>query len=281
MGAVQFQDGYYYGIALNSPAFCRWFGFDLAIAVVYVKGTQPSEDQFTLTFRAPRVTLPAFAFTGGIISLMIGVDGSFLIDIGFPWVQSGVRRWDRALGAIVTPFQGSGGFYLRRQTIAGYSEEGQTHTGILIGAGFAIQFGLGGAYGSAGFRVTASIGIFAVVEGDALFLDNNLDGLVLIGSVGLLGRASGELNWWIISIRVEVLLIAEARLQFAWGCNPRLASANKACDRQPATLSFQMTVYASVSASACIGWGPFQVCAGITVSVAIPVSPEIKFKLAA
>lgn len=275
-GKFLFQDGYYYGIALDSPAFCHWFGFNLAISVVYVKGTQPSDDQFTLTFRAPRITLPACAFTGGTISLQIRVDGSFLIDIGFPWVQNGVRRWDRALGAIVTPFQGSGGFYLRRQTISGYAEEGQTHNGIIIGAGLAIQFGLGGAYGGAGFRVTASIGIFAVVEGDALFLDNNLDGLVLIGSVGLLGRASGELNWWIISIRVEVLLIAEARLQFAWGCNPRLASVNNACDRQKPTLTFQMTVYASVSASACIGWGPFQVCAGITLSIAIPISPEVK-----
>jgi hypothetical protein len=275
-----FQDGYYYGITIDSPLLCKWFGYNIGISVVYIKGSEPSGDEFTLSFRAPRISLPAFAFTGGVIQLQLGVDGSFLIDIGFPWIQNGVRRWDRALGAIVTPYQGSGGFYVRQQTVSGLREGGEDKKGVMFGAGFAVQFGFGGTYGNDIFHVSASIGIFAVTEGDALFIGNNLDGIHLIGSVGILGRASGELHWWIISIRIEVLLIAEARLQFVWGCDPRaLPPPGQECDRQKPVLSFQVTVYASVTASACIGWGAFQICAGISLSIAIPISPDLRLTL--
>jgi hypothetical protein len=276
-GKALFQDGRYYGLTLDGPIFCDWFGYRFALAVLYIQGRTPSEDEFSLTLRVPRVTLPAFEFIGGIIHLQVRMDGSFLIDIGFPWIEGGVRRWDRALGAIVTPFQGSGGFYLRKQGVVSI-EQVAGHKGLRVGGGLALQLGLGGAYGDTLFRVSASIGIFIVVEGEALLCDDRLIALQLIGSVGILGRASGELNWWIISIRVEVLLIAEARLTFTWG-KLMLPPAGTRCEAEGgATIAFQLTVYAAASASACIGWGPFKICAGISVSIPIPLSPEIKLR---
>lgn len=278
-GKALFQDGRYYGLTLDGPIFCDWFGYNLALSVLYVKGRTPGEDEFSLTLRLPRVTLPAFEFIGGLVHFWMRMDGSFLMDIGFPWIEGGVRRWDRALGAIITPFQGSGGFYLRKQSVKGLETSG-AHRGLQVGAGLALQFGLGGAYGGGIFTVSATIGIFVVVEGEALLCDDQLRGLRLIGSVGILGRATGELNWWVISIRVDILLIAEARLTFQWG-QLQLPAAAESCEqKEGARISFEMVVYASVSASACIGWGPFKVCAGISVSIAIPISPKIELRSA-
>jgi hypothetical protein len=278
-GKALFQDGRYYGLTLDGPIFCDWFGYNLALSVLYVKGRTPSEDEFSLTLRLPRVTLPTFEFIGGLVHFWMRMDGSFLMDIGFPWIDGGVRRWDRALGAIITPFQGSGGFYLRKQSVKGLETSG-AHRGLQVGAGLALQFGLGGAYGGGIFTVSATIGIFVVVEGEALLCDDQLRGLRLIGSVGILGRATGELNWWVISIRVDILLIAEARLTFQWG-RLQLPAAAESCEqKEGARISFEMVVYASVSASACIGWGPFKVCAGISVSIAIPISPKIELRSA-
>jgi hypothetical protein len=278
-GKALFQDGRYYGLTLDGPIFCDWFGYNLALSVLYTKGRTPAEDEFSLTVRLPRVTLPAFEFIGGIIHFWARMDGSFLVDVGFPWIEGGIRRWDRALGAIITPYQGSGGFYLRKQTVTSLKANGG-HKGLMIGGGLALQFGLGGAYGSGIFRVSASIGIFIVVEGQALLCEDRLLGLQLIGSVGLLGRATGELNWWVISIRVDVLLIAEARLTFDWGQLELPADGTPCEEGSGATITFEMVVYAGVSASACIGWGPFKICQGISVSIAIPISPKIQLRLA-
>ncbi len=256
-GKFLIQDGAYYGICIEATFLKEWFGIDVGFSVLYIKAARPEEDAFVVAVRVPRVDIGSFNFTGGVISLEIVLNGGFTLDIGFPWPRDGKRAWDRALGIIMTPFQGSGGFYLRKHTTQDLATGEKT---LELSAGFAVQFGLGVAAGGPMFRVWATIGIYGILEGTAWlhFGDKTeLRRLRIIGAIGLIGRAAGELNWWIISIRIEVYLSAEARATLDWEIG------------KPAQLTVAFEVYAGVEASACIGRGWFKICKGIRVNVPI------------
>ena len=212
-----FQDQAYYGIALGGGIFKRWFGYDIAISVLYIKAAEPNQDAFRVTLRVPRVTLPTFQFTGGELSLQIGLDGSFLMNVGFPQLlPNGSRQWQRALGAIVTPLQGSGGFYIQKFNIHRDVAGG----GLLISAGYALQAGLGGAFGGGIFTAWVTAGFYYILEGAIFIREGDVRALRLVGAVGILVRGGAQLNWWVISISVEIMISAEARITLSWGTMP-------------------------------------------------------------
>jgi hypothetical protein len=242
----------------------------VAISVLYVKGERPGEDEFITSVSGPRVTLPAFSFTGGAMTLGLRMNGDFFVDVGFPWLErSGARQWDRALGAIVGVFQGSGGFYVRSRHLRVPAGEL-----LAVSGGYAVQFGLGASYGGGMFTVWATVGVYFILEGDVVLQKGHgMVGLRLSGAAGILGRAAGELNWWIISVRVEITISAEARLTITWGVVPELALPG-ASGTLPAVagaermrLTAEFIVYARASARACIGRGWFKICKSISVTL--------------
>jgi hypothetical protein len=272
-GKFLFQDQAYYGIALGGGIFKEWFGYDFAISVLYIKGRDPGQDAFVISLRVPQITLPAFDFMGGELSLNIALNGSFVLDIGFPHLNpNGSRQWERALGAIVTPYQGSGGFYIQKYTVFVPVKPQATdkESGLLISAGYAVQIGLGGSFGGGVFTAWVTAGIFFIVEGSVYLRNGNIAALRLAGAVGIVIRGGARLNFWIISVSIEIMLSAEARAVLAWSAMPeeyKLIGGDDSVGPNKVQLTLDLTLYASASAEACIGGGWFRLCKSISVSI--------------
>lgn len=253
------------GLALKAGFLKDWFGLDLAIAVNYARGKRREEDTFAVAVTIPHLTVGDIHFTGGVVAFQFQVDGGFLLDLGYPWPIGATRQWYRALGAIITPFQGSGGFYIERRNL--YESQGKIDH---LAGGYAVQAGLGAAFGGGAFTAWVTIGLYATLDGDVYFSEGKVVALRVTGAVGVLFRGHGELNFWIISVSVDISVSAEASTTVAW------VEKGQPVDLLPGVqpgadpiLRIDFTVYASASASACIRLGFVNVCRGI--SVAIPM----------
>jgi len=280
IGKFLFQDKAYYGIAMRGAFLEEWFGYDLAISVVYFKRARPEEDSFFIQVRVPAVDFATFRFTGGVIALEVFVNGGFVLDVGFPWIdQYGSRRWDRALGAFILPFQGSGGFYLgyRKSTVIKDPRTGSETQLIQAVGGYAVQGGLGASFNGGLFRVWVRAGIYYIIEGGLVLHDKNIRGLRLVGAVGILVEGAGELNWWIISVRIGVLASAEARATLIWGMDPD-ALRLEDLSNSDVILYLDFVLHARASARACIGSGPFKICKGVSASVTMPFRQKLRLK---
>lgn len=268
-----FQDKAYYGIAIRGGLLKEWFGYDFRASVLYIKGQRASEDRFYVEVAVPAIDVGTFRFTGGVVAFEIWVNGSFMLDVGFPWIGSNGRRWERSLGAIITPLQGSGGTYFRyqreRKSAAG-------HPQLVVGAGYAVQAGVGATFSAGPFRVWVRAGYYAVIEGTALLGNSGngikLEGLRLMGAVGALIEGAGELDWWIISARVTIRVIAEARTTLFWG---ERIFPNDPAPGNDVILLLEFEARASVSARACIGPSWARVCKGIRASVRMGFSERL------
>jgi hypothetical protein len=276
-GRFLYQEGHICALSLKGE-FLSWVGLELGLSVSYIKGNRPDEDHFYISMPVPRVDVGDVSFTGGVVAFDFVVNGGFQLDLGFPWQNpDGSRQWYRTLGAIVTPFQGSGGFYVERRNLTLPAVPGLSVT--QLAAGYGLQAGLGATFGGGIFTAWVTIGITVTIEGD-LYLANtnpnpqqppkvNLVALRLAGSIGVLFQGHAGLNWWIISIDVDVCVGAEAAVTLEWTSNPALYQQlpGMADARSDWIVSFDFTVYASASASACIRLGFVSLCQGISVSI--------------
>jgi hypothetical protein len=282
IGKFLFHDGAYYGIALDGRILKEWFGWDFAIAVLYIQRARPEEDSFYIEIRLPMFSLGAFTFKGGVVALEIQMNGGFLLDVGFPWLdQVGIRDWSRSQTIYISGYMGKAGMYLTKRTSVRTNASGDTSTYVMFGSGMAIMVGIGGAYSSGPFRVEAYAGIYAVSEGAALLKRSEIVGLRLVGAVGIQVSAIGELNWWIISIKIEITVGAEARLTLTWGYEFRPSNGQITLpspgDPPPNGIAVQLdfVLYARVSARACIGKGWFKICKGVSASVSLPYRQKL------
>lgn len=291
IGKFLFHDGAYYGLSIDGPMLREWFGYDLAMSVVYIVKNRPEEDMFRLSVRVPSIDLGGFSFNGGTIVIEVQMNGGFLLDLGYPWLdQNGERLWDRGFGMMLSGLMGKGGSFLaKRSTLRTRKLEGaKPGKLILIEGGIAAMVGIGGSFSAGPFRVSAYAGIYYAVEGSLLFfapdgasvLRLDLVGLRLSGAIGIQARGVGELNWWIISLRVEVVAGAEARLTVFWGAlenhspsTPDLPTDISVTDRLYVQVDF--VLYARASAKACIGSGWFKVCKSISAGVSMPYRQKL------
>lgn len=251
------------GLALKAGFLKEWFGLDLAVAVDYARGRRSEEDTFAVALTIPRLVIGDIDFIGGVVAFDFQVDGGFLLDLGFPWPIGATRQWYRALGAIITPFQGSGGVYIERRNL--YEDQ---ETVVHLAGGYAVQVGLGAAFGGGMFTAWVTIGLYASLDGDVYLSGGSVVAMRITGAVGVLFQGHGELNFWIISISVDVMVSAEASATVAWlaaGQAPTLLP--DATPGAPARLRIDFTVYASASASACIRLGFVHICRGISVTI--------------
>lgn len=306
-GRLLFHDRRFYGFSLKGRFFKELFQSDLVITALFIKGRSRDTDSFYVAFTVPMVAMGVYSFQGGMISLQAFCNGDFIFDCGFPTIApDGGRHWERALGLILTPFQGSGGFYLAKLTTRpgefGLTEQefqalrsegldwlpdtlDELKNGNLklfeLRAGLAAQVGLGAVYSSGPVTGWVTIGVFLVMEGrlTILFKGNSahtIAGVQLQCGIGIVIRGGAQLDWWIISVRVEIVASAEARATLSYGVDGNLLSYARASGCSGAglrdvTLNLTFDLYCSVSASACIGSSPFRVCKGITVKLHMPV----------
>jgi len=261
-GKFLFQDRAYYGIAIGGGLLDELFqGEDTGISVAYIKGASASDDAFAISVHVPTVVLAGFTFLGGVISVEISMGGSFMLDIGFPWLApDGGREWDRTFGAIVSIGQGSGGGYIQKREIATASGDQ-----LLLSGGYAIQGGLGASFNAAVVTAWVTAGFYAIFEGSVTFQNKQIIDVDVLGAIGILVRGGAELNWWIISVRIEIVASAEARGDLHW---------TKA--QNVAMLQLDFELHVELGAQACIGGGWFKICRGISISLEMDFQQRIR-----
>ena len=290
-GRLLFFDRHFYGFSLKGRLFKELFKSDIVITAMYIRREQREHDSFYVALTVPMVAFPLLAFTGGQISLEVFANGDFNFDFGFPHARpQGGREWNRALGVIITPFQGSGGFYLAKLT-SELTQNKQSYHLIDFRAGLAIQVGLGVVYSSGPVTAWVTLGVYVIFvgqltlrfKGDSADVKSlTVEGAQISGALGVLLRGGAQLEWWIISVRIEVMASAEIQATLSFGkrsdggCYSQIGGCtNEKCTddfAKKVTLNLAFDLYVGVSASACIGSKPFRVCKSITVSLHMPVN---------
>lgn len=271
-GRVLFQDGGFTGLSLGGPALKKLLNWDFAFTGIYRKDISPGEDYFYFSVTLPAMTFGSMQFTGGVIAAEFYTSGDFMVDIGFPWRASGGgRQWNRTIGAIVTPGQASGGFYIKKRR-TDLPEIGKSE--LVLGGGVAIQWGLGAAFDGGVFRVWVRIGVYVIVEG-SLALQYSESGAEIVaftlqGAAGILLEGEGWIDWWIISVTVGVRASAEIRAALIWD-----GRGNSPDKRVLMPIEAELSV--SAYAEACIGGGCARICRSIKVSLNIPVRYQLVF----
>ncbi|MBQ4819260.1 LysM peptidoglycan-binding domain-containing protein [Aquimarina sp. MMG016] len=179
-----------------------------------------------LQFGSVNITLPS-------IALAIYTNGDFMVDIGFPYNLDFSRSF--TIQAIVPPgipAMGSGGFYFGKLSSTTTKKVPQTNYGnfnpvIVFGIGMQVGIGYSVNYGvlKAGFSIT----IFGILEGviatyhpyQGALQENNKTEVAtsyyywLQGTLGLIGKLYGSLDFGIISatVNITVKVYAQATLE--------------------------------------------------------------------
>lgn len=269
-GRALFQDGGFMGLALYGEALKKLLGWNFVFVGLYRKNITPGEDYFYFSVTLPPMTFGGIRYTGGAIAAEIFTSGDFTFDFGFPWRSpSGGRQWERTIGAIVTPGQASGGFYVRKRR-TNHPDTGAKK--LKVGGGVAFQWGLGTAIDGGVFKVWVRIGLYAIVEGEVVLQykstsDVRVVAFMLQGAVGVLAEGEGQIEWWVISVRVGVRASAEIRASLIWD--------SEIDDRVLMPIEAELSV--SAYAEACIGGGCARLCRGISVNLHIPVRYQLQF----
>lgn len=274
-GRALIQDSGFAGLTLWGEKLKEWFGYGFSFCGIYRKNITPGEDYFFISTTLPAVTIGTVHFMGGVVALEIYTSGDFMLDFGFPWnAPGGGREWRRTIGAIVTPGQASAGLYIRKREATLPAGE----TMLSISAGFAVQWGLGAAFGGGVFKAWVRIGLYAILEGQvdlSVGSNSKLLALVVAGAGGVLVEGEGSINWWVISVRVYVCASAEVRLELAWYSKDHPHTPHP--HDEQVRLNLRAELYVSASAQACVGGGWFKVCRSITVGLTIPASYQLAF----
>jgi hypothetical protein len=273
VGRALFQDGGFMGLALSGPGMKELLGWEFGFIGIYRKDITPGEDYFYFSVTLPKFTMGTFRFMGGQIAVELFTSGDFMVDFGFPWpVRGGGRQWERTLGVIVTPGQASGGWYVRkRQHMVPQTDNASAHKLLVIAAGIAVQWGLGATFGKGRvFTVWVRIGVYAILEGElTLRLVNSISPRIVAfhvkGAAGILLEGAGEIDWWVINVRVGVRASAEVRTAILWK------------EGGPVQMQLGAELHVSAYARACIGPRWARVCKSIDVSLTIPVRHKLTF----
>lgn len=178
-----------------------------------------------LQFGAVNITLPS-------IGLQIYTNGDFLVDIGFPYNMDFSRSF--TVQAIVPPgipAMGSGGFYFGKLSSATTNKVPSTTYGlfnpvIVFGIGLQVGVGYSVNYGvlSAGFSLT----LFGILEGviatyhpyQGILPDGQKTDVeksyyyMLKGTIGIIGRLYGSIDFGIISANVDITVKVYATATF-------------------------------------------------------------------
>ena len=167
-----------------------------------------------LEFGEVSITLP-------IIGVDVYTNGDFLIDFGFPANMD----FSNSFGIQAFPFTGAGGFYFGVLSNATAPNLPQTTLGTfnpVIVFGIGLQVGLGKSIDEGVFSAQLSVNVFGIVEGvvapwhpyagqqqltdGAAFDDVNY--YWVQGTIGIVGKLVGSINFAIISADVSVTVQA-------------------------------------------------------------------------
>lgn len=178
-----------------------------SIGVFHTELTLP-EAMRQLELGVASVTLP-------VVGIDIYTNGNFKLDIGFPYNLD----FSRSMTVQVFPFTGSGGFYFAYLNSATSSRVPVTTVGRfdpVIELGLGLQLGIGKDVSRGILKAGLSLTLIGMIEGVLGFYHPNQPGYPgkdeiyywMQGTVGLVGHIYGEVDFSIISARVDLRVYA-------------------------------------------------------------------------
>ncbi|NLS17142.1 hypothetical protein HGP16_11295 [Rhizobium sp. P40RR-XXII] len=227
---VLLSDSGYAGLTIMGDDLLKLIGIQ-GLSVLYIRGNNPAEDRFELSVALPRASVGPFGFYGGMLRVTVTPSGDFLFDLGFPWMRrSGLREWDRTIGALVAGFQASGGLYIERHS------SGLIDGSIVeVSAGYAVQWGVGGTANFGPASASFRAGYFLVVEGSAkLSRSLAVEEILLFGAGGVVVEAQASVDLWILAASITILASAEVSATIDWRKNNLLAHSGPQAAALPA-----------------------------------------------
>jgi len=281
------MDGGTIGLMIDALLLRRVFGIE-GIAVAYIRGNTPEEDQFWVEIGIPGFRMTAFNFLGGRFGLRAFLNGSFEFDVGFPWLQSGIRRWDRGLGFNVGIYVGHAGCYIRYLNQRSADGNGRE---ITVGGGLGLAVGYGRSFDFSVVKAYVGIEIYAILEGNFTFKisglpalpgsrgtssrelsthdgglpDLDLKSLELRGIIGIVVCGSAELDVWVLHVRFEVHVFAESETRLTYDL-----------ENPPALVQFSFRFGMTYSGACKVGSGWFSFTFEVSVRVTMEFQGEIE-----
>ncbi|TNE61370.1 MAG: hypothetical protein EP344_06150 [Bacteroidetes bacterium] len=233
--SVIFNDPIVYGlrIELSGEGAKNFAG--LKFEILYQKVTDTIGKyhiDLTLPDFVRHMTVGAVSITLPVIVVDIFTNGDFKLDLGFPWEF----RFERSFALEVFPFTGAGGFYFNKLSAATATstpklDAAALEASELLGVftpvyefGLGLKIGLGKTFSSGPFRAEISITIQGLIEGVFSYYNYNYDPalpqhtpslperkemyFMIKGGVALVGRLYGAVDFKVIKVEVEVMIMA-------------------------------------------------------------------------
>ncbi|MCW3084635.1 MAG: hypothetical protein JWP12_2001 [Bacteroidetes bacterium] len=218
--SIIFNDPYMYGLALSlSGAKAKTFA-GLNIELLYKKVTD-SIGVYSLHLKLPdamrQLEFGAVSFTLPVIDIAIYSNGNFRIDLGFPTNND----WSRVATVQVFPFIGAGGFYFALLTGATATRLPSDYDPVMgtfnpvIDFGLALRLGIGKTIDKGILKAGVSLCFQGIVTGTyGFFVPDPKSGrredsyYYLNGQFEVVGKIYGEINFSIISARLDVMIYA-------------------------------------------------------------------------
>ncbi|GIG39276.1 LysM peptidoglycan-binding domain-containing protein [Cellulomonas phragmiteti] len=163
-----------------------------------------------LEFGEVSVTLP-------VVVLDIYTNGDFAIDFGFPYDDD----WTVCFGLEVFPFVGAGGFYFAKLSAATATGLPQITNGSftpVIELGLALAIGVGKNFSAGPLSAGLSVTVQGVLQGTVAPFKPTGPGpdgdryYRVLGSIAIVGKLYGTVDFKIITIQISVVAYARATL---------------------------------------------------------------------
>ena len=163
-----------------------------------------------LEFGAVSVTLP-------IVVIDIYTNGDFKLDLGFPWNSD----FSRSFAIQAFPFTGAGGFYFNKLSAATASESrvpSITNGSFnpILEFGIGLKIGLGKSFNKGPLRAEFSITVQGILQGVIAWYypdgspESTDEYYYIEGSISIVGRIYGAVDFKVIRVDVEVIARATA-----------------------------------------------------------------------
>jgi hypothetical protein len=265
--AFVLQDGKYYGIRLSAPWVKAVFDLD-SLSLAYIPGPTRTQDRFRIAVTIPKLDMIA-NMRSGEIALEWAVNQDFLVDVGFPWLDSQGYNWFRAFSIPAGAYEVKFGFYFEKRTHV----EAQQET-ITFAAGFAIYAGYFFGMGNGVAWLRAGIGVFAVMQASLTIdltakvasisdLPNVVSRVEIVGAIGIFAYGEGGIDIWVLSARFRLSAQASVTVSIL------------VVRGQPTALSYTVSLAVGYSASVQIGCGFCSWTFSVSGSLSVPVSGRL------
>jgi len=265
--ALVLQDGQYYGIRLSAPWVRAVFDLD-NLSLAYIPGPTRTQDKFRIAATIPALNMIA-NMRSGEVALEWAVNQDFLVDVGFPWFDSQGYNWFRAFSIPAGAYEVKFGFYFEKRSHV--EPQGQS---VTFGAGFALYVGYYFGMGNSVTWLRAGIGVFAVLQARLTIdlsakvtsvsdLPNIVEGMVIVGAIGIFAYGEGGIDVWVLSARFRVSAQASVTVMIV------------VVRGQPTALSYTVYLAVGYSASVSIGCGFFSWTFSVSGTLSIPVSGRL------